>query len=331
MASVPPSADVIGAVPGVEPGTLFEDRRALAAAGVHRPLQAGICGTAAGGAESIVLAGGYVDDEDFGDVVVYTGAGGNDPRTKQQVADQTLGNRNAALVTSHRLGLPVRVVRGRPRAAVLRDHPRVVYAPPESGYRYDGLYLVMDYWPDVGADGYRVWQFRLERVPGEPPSTGQTERIAEPPGLFGAEPPERRLALVSRIVRDTAVTRQVKRLHAYRCQVCGHAVLTPAGPYAEAAHIRPLGRPHDGPDVAENVLCLCPNHHVAFDRWAFAVAADGALVGLDGRLRTVPGHRIAAGHLRYHRGLFEKVLLDGTGGAPRGTSPPPGHISPAAG
>jgi hypothetical protein len=33
----------------------------------------------------------------------------------------------------------------------------------------------------------------------------------------------------------------------------------------EAAHIRPLGAPHNGPDTLDNTLCLCPNHHVLFD------------------------------------------------------------------
>lgn len=301
---------MIGAVPGVAPGAWFEDRRALAASGVHRPLQAGICGRAATGAESIVLAGGYVDDEDTGATIWYTGAGGNDPRTKRQTAGQTLTGVNAALVTSWRLGLPVRVVRGCPRATVLRDHPRVVFAPPASGYRYDGLYLVTDYKPGVGVDGYRVWRFLLEQLPES--VSGTASRVAEPTDLFGtpgvpAATPERRLVLVNRVVRDPTVTRAVKRLHAFRCQVCGQLVETPDGPYAEAAHIRPLGRDHDGPDTLDNVLCLCPNHHVAFDRWAFAVADDGALVGLLGRLRTVPEHRIGAAHVRYHRGLYEAI------------------------
>ncbi|MCX5892441.1 MAG: HNH endonuclease, partial [Deltaproteobacteria bacterium] len=30
-------------------------------------------------------------------------------------------------------------------------------------------------------------------------------------------------------------------------------------------HIKPLGSPHDGPDVRENILCVCPNHHVMLD------------------------------------------------------------------
>lgn len=305
-----------GDVPGVEAGAWFEDRRALAAAGVHRPLQAGICGTAAGGAESVVLSGGYPDDWDGGDVIVYTGAGGQNADGRH-VYDQTLTRGNAALATSLRLGLPVRVVRGSGHGG-----PHA----PEAGYRYDGLYRVADYWAEPsratpsqavpypaapGRDGPLVWRFRLERLAGEAPG-----RVHEEPTLFGVAHPERRLGLVSRVVRETAVTRSVKERHGFRCQVCGQAVETPAGPYAEAAHIRPLGRPHDGPDVPENVLCLCPNHHVAFDRWAFAVADSGALVGLPGRLRTARGHTPARVHLAYHRALYHAAAA----AAPRRTA-----------
>src|SRR5262245_29665606 len=45
-------------------------REALAAAGVHRPTQAGISGSTAEGADSIVVSGGYEDDRDFGDEIV---------------------------------------------------------------------------------------------------------------------------------------------------------------------------------------------------------------------------------------------------------------------
>ena len=36
--------------------------------------------------------------------------------------------------------------------------------------------------------------------------------------------------------------------------------------YSEAAHIKGLGKPHNGPDKASNMLVLCPNHHLQFDR-----------------------------------------------------------------
>ncbi len=98
---------------------------------------------------------------------------------------------------------------------------------------------------------------------------------------------------------------RVKRLHDYRCQVCGEQLDTPGGLYAEAAHIRPLGRPHDGPDVPENILCLCPNHHVLFDQFGIAIRDDLELIGLPGKLRTHSRHRIDEAHVRYHRRLFE--------------------------
>ncbi|MEM0964372.1 MAG: YDG/SRA domain-containing protein, partial [Bacteroidota bacterium] len=142
-----------GHPPGVRLGARFADRVALSEAGVHRPRRAGIWGTQAEGAKSIILNCAFVDDEDRGAEVVYTGSGGRHPRTGRQIADQTLTRGNLALAVSARRGLPVRVSRGVGAR---------VFAPPEAGYRYDGLYRVTDYWDDVGQDGYRIWRFRLE-------------------------------------------------------------------------------------------------------------------------------------------------------------------------
>jgi len=56
----------------------------------------------------------------------------------------------------------------------------------------------------------------------------------------------------------------VKALYRNECQVCGDRLDTRVGPYSEAAHIRGLGAPHDGPDVLANVLCLCSNADLGF-------------------------------------------------------------------
>ena len=64
-----------GELNGVVVGRVFADRAALAAASVHRPSQAGICGSRKISAESIVVSGGYEDDSDFGDEIIYTGQG----------------------------------------------------------------------------------------------------------------------------------------------------------------------------------------------------------------------------------------------------------------
>jgi putative restriction endonuclease len=305
------SPPVFGPIAGIAPGHEFANRLELWGAGVHRQTQAGISARQGGGAESIVLSGGYEDAEDFGTVIIYTGRGGRSAETNQQVADQALTGPNLELVRNEQLGLPLRVT-------------RKVTTGSSSFYRYAGLYRVVSHWAVPGRAGHRVWRFRLELLDekegtseaAETPDSrefgGQSElfgtassghsSVAEPAADYGPAP--RREATTLRIVRDTAVTRRVKLLHNYCCQVCGTRLEGAAGPYAEAAHIQPLGTPHHGPDVLENVLCLCPNHHVLFDLGSFGVADDGHLLGLPGALQLHHKHQLNPVFLAYQRTHF---------------------------
>jgi putative restriction endonuclease len=285
---------VFGAPPDVPTGAVFGSRADAAQAGVHRPLQAGISGSASEGADSIVVSGGYEDDEDSGEAIIYTGHGGNNPATGQQIADQTLTRQNMALAVSSDRGLPVRVVRG---AGGDPTHS------PASGYRYDGLYYVESYWKAKGTAGFDIWRFRLVRSPAENWTTNP------PPGTPPAGSGQRAYATVQRLVRNTAVTEWVKELHGFRCQVCDDRMETPSGPYAEGAHIRPVGRPHNGPDTPDNVLCLCPNDHVRLDRGVIGI--DGNLDVVDflagrtvGPLTLRAGHEVDVAHAQYHWQLY---------------------------
>ena len=65
---------------------------------------------------------------------------------------------------------------------------------------------------------------------------------------------------ILRVVRDTRQAKKVKQIYGYRCQVCNVVLEEKAGPYAESAHIKLLGSPHNGPDTLNNLPCLCPNH-----------------------------------------------------------------------
>ncbi|QKW20479.1 HNH endonuclease [Kitasatospora sp. NA04385] len=292
---------MIGEVPGVEIGQEFSSRREAHEAGVHRPLQAGICGTKRSGAESIVVSGGYKDDQDYGDVIVYTGHGGQDA-AKNQVSDQSLDDPgNAALVTSHLEGQLVRVLRGAHRGS---------HFAPRSGYRYDGLYRVASYGSTVGTDGHRIWQFRLEAdqevdVPETPDQDAQSVLVTVPaPPPSGNATPLRVRTEVQRTVRSGAVVRQVKSWHGSACQVCGLVVVLPGGVYSEGAHIQALGSPYDGPDTTDNVLCLCPTCHVMFDGGAIVLTDDLGVVRhgeLVGSLRTHPQHVIDPVRVRNHR------------------------------
>lgn len=278
---------IYGEIPGNPPGTQYASRHEAWERGVHRETQGGISGDESG-VESIVVSGGFVDDEDHGDVIVYTGQGGRDPNTGRQVADQKLENRNLGLARCRTEGLPVRVIRG---ANGHKEHS------PASGYRYDGLYYVSDYWHKVGQDGFRIWQFRLVKAGSRDDADVDTwDRVPRVP------------TTVQRIVRSTKNSAEVKARHDYACQICGIQLRVATGLYAEGAHIRPLGAPHHGPDTTDNILCLCPNHHVLFDNGGIYI--DDALLVHDahthaviGPLRTLPEHKISSTHLRYHRGL----------------------------
>ena len=268
---------IFGQVPGYPEGSCFASRLELSQAGVHRPRIAGISGRGREGADSVVLAGGYEDTRDFGNDILYTGHGGRDPETGRQVGQQVLTRGNLALATNRLLGLPVRVIRG-------ARHPSAY--SPAAGYRYDGLYAVDDYWRERGRSGFRVWRFRLVKLPKE-----QERDLA----LAHSE------ATSVRLVRETEQTRQLKALYHYCCQMCGQRLATPAGPYAEAVYIRPLGVPHNGPDTPDNLLCLCPNHYVLFALGEVAIADDLTLLGQAGRLRVDFRHQLNKKHLRYHR------------------------------
>ncbi|MCS0581005.1 HNH endonuclease [Massilia pinisoli] len=296
-----------GEIPHNPPGTVYQNRIQMNAAGVHMPTQAGISGTPREGADSVVISGGYKDDIDQGDVIIYTGHGGRDDRWRH-IADQELTKGNLALVRSQLEGLPVRVIRGADR--------RNPYAPA-SGYRYDGLFRVESHWREVEEGGFQIWRFRLVRetassisVPSVPETTG-IER--------GNRIPSRTTVTTQRVIRDTALARELKQRYDHSCQICGLRISTPSGSYAEAAHIRPLGSPHNGPDTASNILCLCPNHHTMFDLGVFSINDDLSLVGLHGTLSILPGHAIDTAHLAYHRQHFYEELdriVDQTIGLP---------------
>jgi putative restriction endonuclease len=278
---------IFGHIPGYPIGSVFLSRSELSQASVHRPTQAGIAGSAEEGAASIILSGGYEDDEDWGDEILYTGQGGRDFDSGRQMRHQALNRGNLALAKSKLHGLPVRVIRGARHVSPYS---------PQSGYRYDGLYRVADYWLEGGKSGYDVWRFLLRKIQEDAYAAGV---VRDQPGEFRM--PERTETITLRIVRDTEQTQQIRKLYDYRCQVCGVRLEGSAGPYAEAVHIRPLGKPHNGSDSPDNILCLCPNHHVLFEYGGFTVADDLSLVGVAGSLHVHPRHTINLDNVRYHQ------------------------------
>jgi predicted restriction endonuclease len=291
-----------GEIPGYPEGSTFKNRAEAAAAGVHRALQAGIVGTGKLGAESIVSSGGYEDDDDRGDELVYTGHGGRDSNGRQ-VADQSFtAPGNAALRKSWQTGALVRVIRGADRKSP--------YAP-DKGYRYDGLFRVEDAAMVPGQGGFQICRFHMVKASrpfdltfgGESHLLNSTMQHPQVPA--GNAQPGRKGTTVQRIVRSTKVVEYVKKIHDHTCQICGIRLSVGNGEgYSEGAHIKALGGIHRGPDVLPNVLCLCPNCHVQFDRGAIVIEADRTVIregAVGGKLKELDLHKVDDEFLEYHR------------------------------
>jgi [histone H3]-lysine9 N-trimethyltransferase EHMT len=109
---------LVGDIPGVLVGDAFYYHAEICVVGLHTAPQAGI-GYIPGRlldvgqsiATSIVSSGGYLDDEDTGDVIVYTGSGGRQRNRVNHSADQTLECGNLALHNSYQYGVEVCVIR----------------------------------------------------------------------------------------------------------------------------------------------------------------------------------------------------------------------------
>ncbi|VVC43627.1 Zinc finger, PHD-type,Zinc finger, RING-type,Zinc finger, FYVE/PHD-type,Ubiquitin-related [Cinara cedri] len=164
-----------GPIPGIEVGTSWLFRLQASESGVHRPSVGGIHGRDKVGAFSIVFSGGYEDDVDYGEEFLYTGSGGRqlkteNKRTANQSFDQELTRSNRALAINcnaelddvngaeaknWKEGKPVRVLR-----SSRSKHSKFA---PELGYRYDGIYKVVKYYPARGLSGFNVWRFVLRR------------------------------------------------------------------------------------------------------------------------------------------------------------------------
>lgn len=277
-------------IPGISEGHWFEGRKEMMPTSFHRQWGSGIDGNADQGTAAIVLSGGYEDDVDNGDEIIYTGAGGNEPSSKKQVRDQTWDNRgNSGLLKSMNEGLPVRVIRGYTHKSPFS---------PKTGYTYAGLYSVVDAWLDDGLSGFKICRFRLI-YSGKNEERKNVEEIELD---YSGRETQRKEGVILRIIRNTKTANDIKKLYDHCCQVCGIAIKTRTGEYAEGAHIKPLGKPHNGYDNADNLICLCPNHHVMFDKGCFSILDDLSLVGdISGKLIVSSKHKLELSNLAYHR------------------------------
>lgn len=118
-------------------------------------------------------------------------------------------------------------------------------------------------------------------------------------------PPGRAAIIGTRFARDVDKTRQIKMLYHNECQVCGTALGVPGrNKYSEVHHLHPLK--DGGDDDYGNMVVLCPNHHVEFDRMVIGISVDGTTVvdrqgRARGKITMAKGHVINPKNIAYHR------------------------------
>ncbi|KAI7743427.1 hypothetical protein M8C21_011278, partial [Ambrosia artemisiifolia] len=155
-----------GPVPGVEVGDEFQYRVELALVGIHRIFQGGIDFVKKGKeffAVSVVASGGYRNEVDKPDCLIYSGAGG--VAKDKSYENQKLERGNLALNNNVHLRYPVRVVRGfEVKPAESSDSKSKAIKT----YIYDGLYTVESCNQVTGHHGNMEFRFELKRVPGQP-------------------------------------------------------------------------------------------------------------------------------------------------------------------
>jgi 5-methylcytosine-specific restriction endonuclease McrA len=239
----------------------------------------------------------YYDEEDQRYLRLFSNENGpysDDVRSGQftyigdgQSGDQSLTHGNKALVESQEAPLPI----------------YFFYKGAGSDeWEYQGLVEVVDHdYGHLHEEGRKVYQFTLQR------QDEGIEKVDEEEAAADLTKPDRVLTTRSRIVRNTVDVKTLKKSYNYTCQVCGdqrHG--SGESQYAEGHHLKPLGNPHDGPDVPENILILCPNHHADFDYGNIRVDPDTLAVShryendVNERLHLVEDHSVSSELLKYH-------------------------------
>jgi putative restriction endonuclease len=117
-------------------------------------------------------------------------------------------------------------------------------------------------------------------VIGDPGSAGLADqtgsRLHEPEEAFDRQIVQ---TLVSRPFRDMAFKAVIRTAYRDTCAFTGLRLINGGGrPEIDAAHIRPVGEGHNGPDSVRNGLALCKTAHWLFDRGLITLDNDFKIV-----------------------------------------------------
>ncbi|KAK2030626.1 YDG/SRA domain-containing protein [Colletotrichum zoysiae] len=144
---------------GLRVGDWFPSQLSALFRGAHGHSNAGIYFQGEEGTFSVIVAGAYKDlDVDSGDTIFYSGSNAHESEDMDNIPPSTEATK--ALATNWLSGHPVRVLR--------KAHKESEWAPSH-GYRYDGLYEVVEKRFAHNDKNGMFEQFELQRLGGQPP------------------------------------------------------------------------------------------------------------------------------------------------------------------
>lgn len=127
---------------------------------------------------------------------------------------------------------------------------------------------------------------------------------------------ERRYVARQEQQRDRKKAAALKQRYDNCCMFCGARLQVAEDRfYSEAAHIKGIGEPHNGPDKVSNMLVLCPNHHLQFDRGILRLEKVGSTYRIKSKTAGDPlqgrtlnlAHSIDDDCVKYHHDWFRST------------------------
>lgn len=143
--------------------------------GAHRYQQAGICGRADGGAQAVVMGKPEFEeyaDVDLGDEIWYVGTPAKENGEEEVELEEVQNTDNTPNGVTNASKLLFKSIQTENDVRVFRSSklPKVNKLKPLEGFRYDGVYKVVDY--EVLEEERALYRFHMVRVPGQGPIRG---------------------------------------------------------------------------------------------------------------------------------------------------------------
>lgn len=123
-------------------------------------------------------------------------------------------------------------------------------------------------------------------------------KIKKSKRTIGEINPSKKTINITTVERKQNVVQLLKNIYENTCQICDVKVEIGINDYmSEVHHIKPLGKKHNGPDIMENMIVVCPNHHTMLDRGAIALNLTNKLIKHVNPANQINGKRLLLRHV----------------------------------